>query len=65
MLKVNGQDFPWEEKMTINLLLQRKKYTYPGIIVSVNGRVLAEDEYDIPFIQDGDDIKVLHLVAGG
>lgn len=65
MIKVNGHDFPWTEGLTVRELLKQKKYTYPAIIVSVNGVHVHEDEYAKTYIQDRDTVQVLHLIAGG
>ncbi|GAG00919.1 unnamed protein product, partial [marine sediment metagenome] len=37
MIKVNGRDREWEEDLTVTLLLERFKYTFPLIMVKVNG----------------------------
>ncbi|MBB6217189.1 sulfur carrier protein [Anaerosolibacter carboniphilus] len=65
MIKVNSKDFQWEEKLTVSRLLQKKNYTYPKIIVKVNGKLVHKEEYDEKVIKDGDDVQVIHLLAGG
>jgi len=29
IIKVNGRDFQWEENLTIEGILEKKKYTFP------------------------------------
>jgi len=65
MIKVNGKDFEWEENMTVEDLLKKKRFTYPKIIVKINGEVIDKEEYGIKTIMDEDDIQVIHLLAGG
>lgn len=65
IIKVNGRDFPWEENLTVTGILEKKKYTFPKIIVKVNGEVIPPDEYNKKTIMEGDDVKVIHLLAGG
>lgn len=65
MIKVNNRDFAWEEGLTIKSLLQKKSYTFPKIIVKLNNVLVIEDDYASTVIHDGDDVKVIHLLAGG
>ncbi|KXG73731.1 sulfur carrier protein ThiS [Thermotalea metallivorans] len=65
MIQVNGKDFEWEEDLTVQKLLEKKRYTYPKIIVKVNDHLIPKEEYELTPIHDGDDVKVIHLLAGG
>ena len=65
MIKVNGKDFQWEEGMTVRRLLELKKYAYPRIMVKINGQFVRDEEFDTVVINDGDDVKCIHLMAGG
>ncbi len=65
MIKVNSRDFEWEEGLTVEKLLAKKRYTYPKIIVRINEKLILKAEYASTSIQDGDDVKVIHLLAGG
>ena len=53
------------EKLTITSLLQIKNYTFKMLIVKVNGKLIPKDEYGETWVQDGDDVIVLHLISGG
>ena len=48
MIKVNGRDRKWEENLTVELLLERCKYTFPLIMVKVNGKYIPKEKYMIP-----------------
>ncbi len=65
MIKVNTEDWPWQEKMTVRALLQEKSFIFRHIIVRVNGNYVPEEQYESYKIADGDDVLVLHLMAGG
>ncbi len=65
MIQVNGGDLPWKPGMTVQQVIQAKEYTFPAVMVSVNGISVAEEEYETYGVQDGDKVLVLHLIAGG
>ena len=65
MIKVNGKDFEWEEQLTVEKLLDKKGFTYPKIIVKINGEVVTREEYCTKTIMDEEDVQVIHLLAGG
>jgi len=65
MIRVNGKDFNWEEELTVERLLEKKRYTYSRIIVKINGRLIQKDEYASTLIFDEDDVQAIHLLAGG
>lgn len=65
MIKVNNRDFHWEQGMTIDDILRLKKYSWPKIIVKVNGAHVEEQDYKTTVVNDGDDVQMLHLLAGG
>ncbi|MDD5015109.1 MAG: sulfur carrier protein ThiS [Atribacterota bacterium] len=65
MIKVNGRDNKWEEELTVGLLLEKCKYTFPLIMVKVNGKYISKEKYKDTAIMDGDDVQVIHSIAGG
>lgn len=65
MIIVNTEETPWQEGMTVRALLDQKVFTFRHIIVRVNGDYVPEERYDNYPINDGDDVMVLHLMAGG
>ena len=40
MIKVNGRDKEWEKNLTVDLLLEKCKYTFPLIMVKLNGKYI-------------------------
>lgn len=65
MITLNNRDCQWEDGLTIERLLAIKKYTFPKIIVQVNGVYVPSEDYARTVIHDGDDVKAIHLLAGG
>jgi sulfur carrier protein len=65
MIKLNNKDCEWEEGLTVRKLLDKKSYTYPRLIIKINNVLVPDEEYESTVIRDGDDVKVIHLLAGG
>jgi len=66
MIRVNDKfEVEWQEGMAVDSLLKTIKFTFPMIVVSVNGKVVPRSEFGTTTIEDNDEVKVLHLVAGG
>jgi thiamine biosynthesis protein ThiS len=66
MIRVNRRDeIEWEQDLTVSVLLERFRYTFAHIIVTIDGEVVQPDEYDTRSIPDGSDVQVIHLIAGG
>lgn len=65
MIKVNDRDFEWEEGLTVVKLLEKKRYTFPKIIVRINGQLIKKEDWPNTIINDGDDVKAIHVFAGG
>lgn len=66
VIRVNNRDeIEWEEGLTVSALLERFRYTFSHIIVTINGQVVPREEYPTRTIPDGADVRVIHLIAGG
>lgn len=53
------------DKLSVTEIKQIKKFTYPKLIVKVNGRIIEEADYNTAFVRNGDNVVILHLLAGG
>jgi sulfur carrier protein len=51
--------------MTIEAILKECGFSYPLVVVSVGGEVVPRELYSTFRVEDGSNVKVLHLVAGG
>lgn len=65
MFRLNNRNEEYIEGLTIGELILMKKYSYKKKIVSINGEFIEPEDYDKTFINDGDDVKIHHLLAGG
>lgn len=59
-----------EEKFTgdtlsINEILKIKNFTFPRIIVKLNGSLIKKPAYGSTIIKHGDILNVIHLISGG
>jgi sulfur carrier protein len=66
VILVNNRDkVEWEEGLTVSALLEQFRYTFPHIIVKINGEVVPREQYPTRTIPDDADVWVIHLIAGG
>jgi len=66
MIRVNNRDeIEWQEGLTVTGLLELFRYTFPDIIVKINGELVRREEYPTRTIPDGADVRVIHMIAGG
>ncbi len=66
MITINRREkLPWHAGLTVRDVLVAMKYTFPHIIVSINGTLVPYDTYDITRVPDEADVRVVHLLAGG
>lgn len=65
MILVNHEEMEWEAGMTIQDVLDRRKYTFPMIVVKVNDQVVEKEAYGSFEVPDGADVRVVHLISGG
>ena len=55
----------YEPGMTIQDVLDKRKYTFRMITVIVNGQVIPKNEYSSYEVKDNDNIDVMHIMSGG
>ncbi len=53
------------DSVTVEKLLEMKRYTFRLRIVKVNGRIIDRDSYGKELINDGDTVQVIYLMSGG
>lgn len=67
-MKINlnnkSEEFSGNE-MTVQELLNVKKFTFKMLIIKINGALIKKDGYDTAIIRDGDKVDVIHLISGG
>ena len=66
MITINNRDrIDWKEKMTVRDALAVMRYDYALITVTVNGKLVREEDYDTFVIPDSAQVQVFHLAHGG
>ncbi len=65
MILVNNDKLPWKEGLTIEKLLKNNNFIIHLSIVKINGKFIHKNSYYTQLINDNDDIKIIHLIAGG
>ena len=65
MIEINGNIIEWENNMTVEKLLKRMNYTFPKIVVRVNGQVIDNKEWASYVVPDDAVVQAHHLIAGG
>ena len=53
------------EKISITELFKYMKYTFPMIVVKINGQTIKKENFAKTFIQEGDKVEAIHLIGGG
>lgn len=53
------------EKLSVTELLGIKNFTFRMIIVKINGELIKKPQYPDTYVNDGDDVMVLHMMSGG
>jgi thiamine biosynthesis protein ThiS len=51
--------------MTVQQLLNIKKFTFKMLVIKINGSLIKKEDYDKAVIADGDNVDVIHLISGG
>jgi sulfur carrier protein len=65
IIKLNGRDFHWEDGMTVEDIMNKNKFIFPKIIVKINGQHIEKEDYPKTVVKDGDNVQMIHLLAGG
>ena len=65
-IQLNFEKQTWpEDKLTVAAILEKKRWSFPLIIVKVNGTVVPRESYGAKLVADGDTVEMYHLVSGG
>lgn len=55
----------YRKDMTISDVIEVMRFTYPRLVIKVNGRLIQKSEYNFTILNENDDVKIHHLLAGG
>jgi thiazole synthase/sulfur carrier protein len=64
-LIVNGKSVDFVENESVEELLKRLRFTFPLVIVKINGKHIQRSKISEQIIPDEADIKVIHMISGG
>ena len=64
-LQVNSRSVDFLEGETITGLIRRMRYTFPLLVVKVDGKVVPSSQQKDHVIEDGSSIDIIHLTSGG
>ena len=62
---VNEHKQPWKEGITVRDALTMMNYTFPMLVIKLNGQLVKKQDYDLTYIPENADLKVIHLISGG
>ena len=65
MITVNGEPLDWHSGMTVQDVLDAKRYTFRMIGVWVNDKPVPKVEFGSTMVADGAVIQAIHMVSGG
>lgn len=66
MITINNRDrLEWTPGMTVRDLLTAMNFTYVLIMITVNGELVDEDDYDTFTIPDNAAVRAIHIHHGG
>jgi thiamine biosynthesis protein ThiS len=51
--------------LTIRDILRIKNFSFPNLVVKINGTLIKRPFYDEATVRDGDTVEIIHLISGG
>ena len=63
--EVNGKPVKWVENETVTMLLKRIKYSFPLVVVKINGNIVSKEDFNTTYIPDQAQITIIDVVSGG
>lgn len=65
MIVVDGREMEWHPGMTLEEVLNKIEIKFPMYTVKVNGILVPKDKYREWTIEDGSEINIIYIIAGG
>ena len=65
MIKVNDQDIEYTEGMSVSDVIMQCNFTFPLLIVKMDGVYVPRDMYNQTTVPDGSTLDIVHLISGG
>ncbi|NCC87604.1 MAG: sulfur carrier protein ThiS [Clostridia bacterium] len=54
-----------KHQLSISEIMEIKKFSYQKIIVKLNNTFIEKEDYQHTIVKEGDNLMILHLLAGG
>lgn len=54
-----------KDRISVEEMLEIKRFSFRMRVVKVNGRYIPKEEYTFTSIKDGDEVQMLYLMSGG
>ena len=65
-IMLNNREEEFEaDSMTVQMMLDIRKFTFRMRIIKINGELIPRDKYSTTVIHDGDNVQMLYLMSGG
>ena len=64
-ITLNGNVVDCPQNSTISDLLQQMNYTFPMLVVKINGQLIKKSNYATTIIPEAATVAIIHLISGG
>ena len=65
-MRLNDRPYEnWHEGLTIRGVMDYMHFTWPKLVVKVNGQLVWPEDYGNVVLKEDDDLNIHHLLGGG
>ena len=64
-LNNRDEDITVQGTLTLAGLMAHKRFTFPNIVVKLNGALIRKDAYETTQVVENDRVEMIHMVSGG
>ncbi len=61
----NNPDIIPGDSLSISDILRLKNFSFPNLVIKINGQLIRKPQYDSALVHDGDIVEIIHLISGG
>ena len=65
MVRVDGQEFPWQEGLTVAALLAQLTDGHIYAVVKLDGKLVSRPHFNTTPVPDGARVDLIPMIAGG
>lgn len=59
------EELKYIDSITVQQLIDKMNFTFKFLVTKVNGELVKKEERNLVFVQEGDDVAIIHLISGG